>query len=119
MVFAMTVLLTFCLVLLAVFLFWKLGSPVYRVEKVNVIRLLELVVAGQATESDWHVFSAYTIHHDVELADIQQRCLDIAEREFVGGKGKLFTPAGQREIAEILQELKTGIEEKADDDQNH
>lgn len=118
MVFAMTVLLTFCLVLLAVFLFWKLGSPFYRVEKVNVIRLLELVVAGEATESDWHVFSAYTIRHDMELADIQQRCLDIADREFVGGRGNLFTPAGQREIAAILKDLKAGLEEQTGDDNN-
>lgn len=116
MVFMMTVLLTFCLVLLAVFLFWKLGSPVYRVEKVNVMKLLDLVVAGKATESDWHVFSAYTIRHDLELADVQQRCLEIADREFVGGKGKLFTPKGQAEIACILEELKAGSEEEVSDD---
>jgi hypothetical protein len=104
--FLITVGMTFVLVLLALALFWKLGAPVYRVEKINIIRLLEMVVSDQASESDWHVFSAYTIRHDPALADIQQRCLAIADREWLGREGALVSPRGKLELSQILEELK-------------
>jgi len=46
--FALTLGLTFIVILLAVCLFWRFRSPVYRVERANVIRLLELVLAEEA-----------------------------------------------------------------------
>jgi hypothetical protein len=102
----LTLLLTFCVVLVAIGLFWALGSPVYRVEKENIISLLELVLSGQATESDWDVFAAYPIRHDDYLADVQNRCLQIAEREYIGGREQLFTRAGREQLQRILAELK-------------
>jgi len=47
MTFVMTLVLTFALVAIALLVFWKLGPPVYRLERRNLISLLELVVAGQ------------------------------------------------------------------------
>jgi len=59
-----------------------------------------------ASEADWDVFTGFPIHHDQELAAVQQRCIAIAEREYVGGGGRLFSPRGCEEIAAILAELK-------------
>lgn len=106
MTFLLTLLLTFCLVLLALVLFWKFGSPVYRVKRENIIALLELVVSGQATESDWEVFCAVPIRDDPDLARIQQKCMEIAAREYLGGRGMLFTQAGTEEFYRLLESLK-------------
>lgn len=107
MMFFTTFVFTFFLVLVAVVYFWLRGTPVYRVEKENIIRLLELVVAEQAEENDWQVFVAYPIRHDRFLAEIQQRCLEIAETEYLGNNRHLFSARGRAEIQLILDELKS------------
>jgi hypothetical protein len=104
--FAATVLLTFLVVLAALYGFWKLGPPVYWLERRNVIALLDMVMAGEASESDWHVFTGVPIRHNPELEAIQRRCLEIAEREYVGGRGYLFTEAGIEEIRELLEDIR-------------
>lgn len=114
MTFLLTLLLTFCLVMLALVLFWKFGSPVYRVKRENIVALLELVVSGQATESDWEVFCAVPVRHDPDLARIQKMCMAIAEREYLGGQGMLFTRAGTEELFLLLQSLKADIDKPAD-----
>ncbi len=104
--FLLTLLLTFILIVLVMSLFWRFGSPVYRVERANVIRLLELVLSEEATEVDWNVFCAIPIRHDDELARVQRHCIDIAEREYLGGRGKLFTRKGTDELQHVLTKLK-------------
>jgi hypothetical protein len=83
-------------------------TPRYRIERANVIALLELVVAGRATENDWRVFAAVPLRHDLQLDEIRERCLDIEEREYVGhGHSRfLFSQQGLRELQEILELLK-------------
>lgn len=117
MTFLITLLLTFALVVVALLVFWQLGPPVYRIDRRNVIKLLEMVVAGHATDSDWQVFTGFPIRHDAELAAIQQRCVAIAEREYTAGEGMLFTRRGCGEIAAILAELKAAesVPESPDD----
>lgn len=106
MTFVLTLLLTFVFVVVALLGFWKLGPPVYHLERINIIALLELITSGRATESDWNVFCAHAIRHEPELEACQHRCLEIAEREYVGGPGYLFTRRGLDELEEILEELK-------------
>lgn len=105
-----TFLATFVLALLVVGValwgFIKFGSPVYRVERVNVIALLELIEARRATPTDWDVFMAVPIRHCTELADIQLRCAEIAEREYLGQEKRLFTERGLQELTELLAALK-------------
>ncbi len=105
MTYLLTLLLTFALVAIALLVFMRVGPPVYRVERRNLMTLLELIVSGRATESDWDVFAGVPIRHDEELAAIQRRCLAIAEREYRGGR-QLFTPRGIEELAEVLKEMK-------------
>ena len=103
--FLLTMLLTFVVVSVALLWFWRVGTPIYRVEKENVTALLELILSGQATESDWHVFAAYPIRQDDQLRRVQERCLAIAEREYIGGNHRLFTDEGLDQLREVLDEL--------------
>jgi hypothetical protein len=104
--FIATFLATFGVILVALVLFWRFASPVYRVERDNVICLLELIVAGKATESDWHVFESYLIRHNEKLQRYQLRCLELGEKEYTGKKPYLFSPSGLSELKKILEELK-------------
>jgi hypothetical protein len=111
MTFALTLLLTFFLVSGALLLFVKFGAPVYRVERSNVVKLLDLVISGEATEADWQVFAAYPIRNDPALGEVQRQCLAVAEGEYLGGQGMLFTHKGIAELKKILDELKALEEE--------
>ncbi len=107
MTYLVTLLLTLGLVMVAMWVFVKVGTPVYRIDRNNVIALLELVLSGEATENDWHVFIDIPLRHNAELRDVQKRCKALAEREFTGLKGsRLFTEKGLTELESLLQELK-------------
>lgn len=106
MTFILTFGLTFLLVMAALLIFWKFGAPVYRLERHNIIQLLELVISGRATDSDWTVFEASPIHRDPLLRAIQERCLSIACEDHGGSHGFLFSPRGIEKLSEILRELR-------------
>lgn len=93
-------------VVLAV-LFW-VRTPRYRIERANVIALLELVLAGRATENDWRVFASVPLRHDPALDDIRDRCLEVEEREYRGGEPPkhLFSKQGLEELQTLLEELR-------------
>lgn len=88
-------------------LFW-VRTPRYRLERHNVIDLLELVLTGQATENDWRVFMAVPLRHDLELDAIRQDCMDIEEHEPLGPRrpGFLFSQQGLIALQDILCKLK-------------
>ena len=107
MPFFLTLLFTFIIVFLAMWLFMRIGSPVYRINKDNVVTLLELVLAGNASENDWHVFMGFPVRHDDDLQAIQQRCSDLGETEYIGSSSAtLFTEKGTQALQLILNELK-------------
>ena len=91
--YLVTLLATLLLVVLVLWVFIRIGTPVYRVERGNIIKLLRMVLAEQATESDWDVFIGVPIRHDPELERVREQCEDITEREFVGGM-HLFSARG-------------------------
>ena len=102
-----TLLITILLVVLVLWVFMRVGTPVYRVERDNIVKLLHMVLAEQATESDWDVFIGVPIRHDPELERIREQCEDITAREYVGGK-HLFSARGLEELAEVLEALERG-----------
>lgn len=113
MIFLLTFVLTLILVLLAMWFFICVAPPVYRLNQDNIIALLELVISGQAKESDWHVFIGIPLRHNAFLADIQQRCSDLSETEYVGSaKATLFTEKGTNLLKMLLEELKQGKQEE-------
>lgn len=103
-----TIILTIVVFIVVLVVLLWVRTPRYRIERHNVIRLLELVLTGQASENDWRVFAAVPLRHDEFLNDIRERCMDIEEREYIGmGRSAfLFSAAGLRELADVLNELK-------------
>lgn len=104
--FLLVLALTFVFVVLVLLGFIKAGSPVYRLEQANVEALLELVVDGKASESDWDVFLGVPIRHDPVLEAVQERCREITQAHYIGAKGKLFTKEGLEQLQVLLAELK-------------
>jgi hypothetical protein len=112
MTFLLTFLFTFAVVLLVLLVFYKLGVPVYRIESSNVVCLLELVMAGEATDRDWDVFIGVPIPYDPDLDEIRLLCADITEREMWGDRSPVaFSPRGYLELQAILTQLLMQIDD--------
>ncbi|TNE93784.1 hypothetical protein [Porticoccus sp.] len=105
MTFLLTLLLTFIVVLVAIVVFVRVGTPVYQLKKHNVETLLAMVVAGEATENDWQVFLGVPIRHNEQLEALRLACCEISEREYMGGSGPLLTAKGIDEVRQLLEQL--------------
>jgi len=104
--FFLTLFSTLVFVFVVLLIFLKFGVPVYRVERSNIICLLKLVMAGEATDNDWNVFIGVPIRHDPELDEIRCLCADITEREMLGERSPvIFSAKGYLELQEILDNL--------------
>ena len=55
--FLLTVFLSFIVILVALLVFRYISPPVYRVEAVNIKRLLESALNSDVTSADWDVFN--------------------------------------------------------------
>lgn len=82
-------------------------TPTYRIDRSNVIELLQMVVDGRASENDWRVFVSIPLRHDLYLEQIRQQCMDIEERTYMGRRrsGALFSESGLEELRALLAEL--------------
>jgi len=90
-------------------LFLWVKTPFYRVDKPRMIKVLEMVLTGQATENDWRMVFDITIRHNPALEVLRQQALDIEEQQFIGLSGSseyLFSKQGLRELEILLQTLK-------------
>jgi hypothetical protein len=103
--FFLTLFCTFIFVAFIFVVFIRVGTPVYRLDKNNLIMLLTLVVEGRATENDWQVFLGMPIRHNEQLEDVRRRCSELSEHEYVGGTGYLLTEKGIEEVNKLLTEL--------------
>jgi hypothetical protein len=102
-----TLLATFvvCGLLITTLLWVK--TPIYRVQREQVERLLQWVLMGQATENDWRVFCDYPIRHDELLENIRLACESIEDAHFTGESRApyLFSNAGLEAIEQQLERL--------------
>ena len=82
-------------------------APIYRIDRSNVIELLQMAVDGRASENDWRVFVSIPLRHDPYLEQIRQECMDIEERTYMGKRrsGALFSESGIEELRALLAEL--------------
>ncbi|PCH50507.1 MAG: hypothetical protein COC20_06600 [Cellvibrionales bacterium] len=120
MTYLLTLLLTLGVVVIAMWVFIRVGTPVYRIERDNIITLLELVLSGAATENDWYVFIGIPLRHNSELRDVQKRCEELTETEFTGIQGdKLFTAKGLAELERLLVSLKPDVASEFEKDGNN
>jgi len=106
-VIAVTLLAAFvvCGLLIATLLWVK--TPIYRVQREQVERLLQWVLMGQATENDWRVFCDYPISHDELLESIRLACELIEEEHSFGElrRSYLFSRSGLEAINQQLERL--------------
>ena len=108
--FLVTVLLSFGLILIALWVFRYLGVPVYRVEAINIKVLLESVLNETATTADWDVFIAMPITQDAELDEIRLQCAMLAEHAMIERNGLvLFSSAGREELQQLLRRLESKL----------
>ena len=91
--------------LLAIYVLVK--TPYDRVDGERMLKVLEMILTGQATDNDWHTTFGMTIRHSPELEDIRQQCIDIEDKHFVGESTSsyLFSGEGLRALKEIRDEL--------------
>ena len=98
-------------ILLGVFTFLAiLKRPIYQLTEDNVVRLLELVLEGQASEDDWNVFVDMPIRYNDELEAIRWRCMEIFDQDTEPKRGHLFSEAGLCEIKELLAGMRVDRE---------
>lgn len=106
-------LITFVLTLVFVFLlfglFYYLKRPYYRIDKQQMVHVLQLVVVGEASENDWNMTFGLVIRHSPELESIRQRCITIEEKWYIGHRKPpyLFAPQGLIELKQVLEDLKS------------
>lgn len=104
--FIITLVLTLLVVMLALVVFRYVGLPVYRIEALNIERLLKSVLAQTATSADWDVFTGMPIHHNPELDKIRMQCVMLEASEMTECDGRvIFSAAGRLQLQQILNQL--------------
>ncbi len=103
-----TLLFTLFIVCALFYLFVRLKTPYYRVDKQRMVRILEMVLTGQATDNDWQMTFSMTIRHSPVLESIRLECVDIEEQYYIGDQRPpyLFSHDGLTELKKILHKLK-------------
>ncbi|MFT7224066.1 MAG: hypothetical protein ACI82Z_001615 [Cellvibrionaceae bacterium] len=99
--------LLICSALFALFLWLK--NPWYRVDAERMLRVIELVLTGQATINHWYATFGMTIRHNSELELIRLRCIEVEEKHLIDNdnSGYLFEKAGLDTLEAIRLELKS------------
>lgn len=107
LVYLVTLVVTLIVFGLVLFLLMRVKTPHYRRTKGHFVRLLTLVVTGQATDNDWSVIMDIPVRENPQLEDIRLRCLEIAEETAIGetATGYLFNAKGVAAFNGILDEL--------------
>lgn len=103
MIFVITLLIF--LIVVAVLLWVR--TPHYFMSKADVIRLLQKVLVGQASENEWAIFLSTSFRHCPPLEPIRDACVAIDEKEYLGHTraGFLFSEPGLAQLRAILQQL--------------
>ncbi len=94
------------LCLLAGIFFW-VKTPYYRVDEARMLKVLEMVLTGQATDNDWHMTFGMTIRHSPELEELRQQCVLIEEEHFIGESTSryLFEAEGLKALKDVRDKL--------------
>ena len=88
-------------------LLFRLKRSTYRLDATNLIRLFEMLLAGEAREDDWNVFLEMPIRHDESLEKLRARCINLTGEEiYPSHSGVRLSERGKQEISSILKELK-------------
>lgn len=82
-------------------------TPRYQMTQADLIRLLQKVLVGQASENDWAIFLSSSFRHCPELEPFRDACAAVDETEYLGHTraGFLLSERGLLQIREILAEV--------------
>lgn len=99
-------LITLCIFIIVVGVLWWVKTPHYLMQKADVVRLLQHVLLGQASENDWAIFLSSSFRHAPQLAAVRDACAAIDELAYIGGRSKsglLFNEHGLQLIKQQLE----------------
>ena len=100
-------LLTFLFILVVFAGVAALKRPVYRLTHDNLIKLFDLVLAGEASEDDWNVFVEMPIRYNDDLELVRLECAEIADND--GGivpAGFLLSKPALEQLAVLRDQMK-------------
>jgi len=101
--------LTLLIFLGVVWILLSVKTPHYQMQRADVIRLLQAVVVGQASENDWAIFLSSSFRHAPGLEQVRERCAQIDEQSYLAHapNGFLFTQLGLDQIKALLADLES------------
>ena len=109
--FLLTVVLSFFVILVALLVFRYISPPVYRVEAINIKRLLESALNSDVTSADWDVFIEIPIRHDPQLEEIRHECAMFTASEISERQGMMvFSRTARQKIVDFLEQVNQKIE---------
>lgn len=109
--FLLTVFLSFIVILVALLVFRYISPPVYRVEAVNIKRLLESALNSDVTSADWDVFIEIPIRHDSELEQIRRECAMLTLSEISERQGiMIFSATARQKLMDFHKQINQKIE---------
>ncbi len=111
----LTLLLSFVVFVLITWAFMHMRTPRFRVDRKDLLKGLEDVIAGQADDNEWRVLTGYPMRHDPQLEKLRLECLEIEEAEYTGGSPYLFTEIGLERLRGVRQRLLAADDEKDND----
>lgn len=100
--------ITLCIFIAVILVLFWVKTPRYLMQKPDVIKLLQNIMVGQASENDWAIFLSSSFRHDPELAAIRDACAEIDEKTYIGHSrsGFLFSEQGLLNIKQLLDSLR-------------
>lgn len=80
-------------------------SPIYQVDRDQILTLLKKVLAGDAHDMEWRTFLSVQIRYDEFLESVRFRCEKLDEQYSGTSRGNILNKAGRAQLAEIVAEL--------------
>ncbi|MFT5722458.1 MAG: hypothetical protein ACI9W6_002787 [Motiliproteus sp.] len=109
--FLLTLALALVLIMGVVWVLSRSRTSRYRPTRQQVTALLQAVLEGAASRSQWDLFIGYPLYHDPELEQFRLYCVALTEGDpdtepmASGIGGYLFDRAGRKRLEKVLAEL--------------
>jgi hypothetical protein len=103
-----TLILALFIIGLLFFLLSRIKTPYYRVDRERMTHVLEMVLTGNATETDWNITFGMTLRHSPALEALRLVCVDIEEGCYIGEQRPpyLFSAEGLDKLQQVLETVR-------------
>jgi hypothetical protein len=91
------------------FLFYRIKTPYYRVDRERMTHVLEMVLTGNATENDWNMTFGMILRHSQDLEALRSVCVGIEEECYIGNQRPpyLFSAEGLGKLQQVLDTIRS------------